>query len=154
MPTPGQFGPEGMGEADARLSALNSHQKAVAEAPTEVEASGKQRLVDTLLPLVLAQGLDLLSTEKPMGFMQHRGALEANPLPGMQSTAGRVGWGGLELLAQALLAKKAPKLGKIARNTSIGVHTGLTLGNEALKQQYQGNRMSLTDIVSEMMRGK
>ena len=152
MPTPGQFGPEGKSGADVRLNALKSHQKAVAEAPTE--ASGKQRLVDTLLPLMLAQGLDLLSTEKPMGFLQHPGTFEANPLPGMKSTAGRVGWGGLELLAQALLAKKAPKLSKIARNTSIGVHTGLTLGNEALKQQFQGNRMSRTDIVSEMMRGK
>ncbi len=81
--------------------------------PAEAETPSVLR--DVLLPIVLAQGLDFLSTEKPLGFNQRSDMEEtANKFPGARSkglagTAGRLGSNLSELLLAALVAKIAPE---------------------------------------------
>lgn len=91
-------GPPGKNVYDERLAALKAHQQAVESAPEPEQ----QSLMKALLPLVLAQGADMLSTE----IMLRSGGHETNPLPGMEHTAGRIGWGALETALLSLLAAK------------------------------------------------
>lgn len=94
-------------------------------------------LVEALLPMALAQGLDLLTTEhflnqndNPYRRMQTQ---EMNPLPGMGSSLGRVGWSVGDLLLTALLHKKFPKMvEKGYVPARVGVSTALARGNEDL----------------------
>ena len=107
---------------------------------------GKTSLVKALLPLILAQGVDLLTTERLMGQPpDHTGSrpFEGNPLPGMQSTAGRLGWGALETALAGLLMKKAPKLGARVRNSLVGVHSGLAMGNEHQARMFEDRRSAV-----------
>ncbi len=122
---------------DQRLAALKHHQKAIAAAPTEKDLAGKNTLMKTLLPLVLAQGVDMLTTESPTGFLAVPGTREANPLPGMQSRGGRLGWGALEAAFAALLLKKKPALGKAYVAGSTGVHSALARGNQDLTDRQR-----------------
>lgn len=91
------IGPPGFNLEDEKLKALLAHRQAVADTP-EVE---KESLARSILPLVMAQGADLLSTERIVS----NGGYETNPLPGMNHSLGRLGWGALET---ALLSKFAP----------------------------------------------
>lgn len=121
-------GPPGQPEGDMRLDFLKDNQQGVVD-----DQPGAQSLMRQLLPLVLAQGLDLAQTQRglrsvPMGNGWTQPTREGNPLPGMQSTGGRLGWGAFEaLLAAALLAKK-PSIGVPVRNALVGTHTGLARG--------------------------
>ena len=102
-----------------------------------------------LTALLIAQGLDLMSTEKPFGFLKNgpremvgqkgdtwqlNGNQEGNPLPGMQAegfkgTIGRIGWGAAESLLARELLKRVPKLGKILAGAATGVHAGMADNN-------------------------
>ena len=132
-------GPPGMGEADMRLAALKAHQKGMAEAPPAADAP---QLHDLILPLIIAQGLDLVSTERlvglngqinPAGLQMH--TREGNPMPGMQSSGGRVGLAGLESLVLAMLHRKNPGLAKKLADASTVGRTGLAFGNEQMRQE-------------------
>jgi hypothetical protein len=107
------MGPEGKSPEDTRLDALKAHRAALAASPSPV---GESSLFKALLPLIVAQGLDLLSTEKPLGFLRVEGMAEGSPLPGthargMAGTSARLGWGGLETALIAAIAKADPKVG-------------------------------------------
>lgn len=113
--------------------------------PPEIE---KPDILKQLAPLLVAQAMDLLSTEKPFGFLAHSpsgpGAWssgEANPLPGMQSTAGRLGWGAGEALLATVLLKHAPALGKamvvggnVAHNAMIGQNANIIRELDAMNR--------------------
>jgi hypothetical protein len=145
-------GPVGLSPADARLLALKDHQAKAAAAPTPEELGADPSLAKALLPLVLAQGLDLLSTEAPTGFLRYPNTNEANPLPGMQSTPGRLGWGALETALIGLLLKKAPEIGMPARNALAGTHSALVLNNEAIMRQKSGVNADRATIIDNMLR--
>ncbi len=108
----------------------------------------KRSLASALAPLLLASGLDFLSTEKPLGFLsvgpvyltvdgtlyRVAGSREKTPLPGMSApgfrgTANRVGWGVAEALMAALLCKKAPRVGGTYVIASTQVHSALISSN-------------------------
>lgn len=108
----------------------------------------KRSLASKIAPLLLASGLDLLSTEKPFGFLsvgptyvtvdgtlyRVAGSREKTPLPGMSApgfrgTANRVGWGVAEALMAALLCKKAPRVGGTYVIASTQVHSALISSN-------------------------
>lgn len=93
-------------------------------------------LIKEISPLLLAQGVDALSTE----IVNRRGAQpnesgipwsqhEGNPIPGMGSTLGRVGINTAENVLMHLLRKKFPKIGKVADTAAIIGHTTLGRGN-------------------------
>lgn len=97
----------------------------------------KRDIKKALAPMALAQLLDLLSTEKPTGFLAVPGTHEANPLPGMQApgmmgTMGRMGWGAAELALAAALMKHYPTVGKAYRTGSTVAHTALVGHNQKL----------------------
>ncbi len=127
------MGPEGKATADLRADALSSW-KVRPEPET-----GHESLVKTLLPLVLAQGMDLLTTENLIAQPAAYGVnqFERNPLPGMGSSLGRLGWGALETALAAAVMRKAPKIGRPARNALVGIHSGLARGNQSLTDEEQ-----------------
>lgn len=133
-------GPPGISAMDSRLDFLNHNR----EQPRVSDADRVDpRVRDIITPLIVAQLMDLLTTEKPVGFLAHSDsspggwvATEGNPLPGMQSTVGRLGWGGAEAALGALLAKKYPKLGRAYA----------TIGNVAHNAMVDRNRTVISDI--------
>lgn len=136
-----EMGPPAYNEQDKRLEALKTHQQAVASAP----APEQQSLVKALLPLVLAQAADLASTEVAL---RGRNWHETNPLPGMQSTAGRVGWGALETALLSLLAAKGAP---VVRDTIAPAIHGTLAGQNmsSLNSLYGTDR----DIAAMFARG-
>jgi len=134
------MGPPGKRPEDSRLDALKAHQRAVASAPEPENES----LVNALLPLVLAQAADLLSTE----HMIRQGWHETNPLPGMQSTAGRVGMGAIETALAALLADRLPG-GTTARRAVLPAIHGTLAGQNMSVSGYGGP----DDRIRTFMRG-
>src|SRR6266545_4203168 len=72
---------------------------------------------EALWPLLIAMGLDVLSTETGLRPGETRinahgipiTAAESNPLPGMQVLPGRLAWGVAEALAARRLAKRDPR---------------------------------------------
>ena len=127
-----EMGPRGKSPEDIRLDALLAHRKALDEAPEPAE---DESTFKTLLPLILAQGLDLLSTEKPIGFNKRDDMVEQmNKFPGARAegfggTAGRLGSGALELVLAALLHKASPAVGKAYMIPSLSTHTNLARTN-------------------------
>jgi hypothetical protein len=119
------MGPPGMSEPDMRLAGLKAHQAALAAQP---KPEGKPSIQDLLMPLIIAQGLDMLSTEKPIGFNKRDDIHEVNnKFPGARAkgfggTVGRLGSGLSELALAALLAKKSPRLAKLYIAPATGVH--------------------------------
>ena len=95
-----------------------------------VDSQPQPSVMSRLTPLIAAQAMDLISTEKPFGYMKDPGAHEADPLPGMQTTAGRVGWNLGEALLAAMLLKHAPSIG----NAYV---TGSNIAHNAMVQQNQ-----------------
>ena len=138
--TPELMGPPGVSEMDTRMSALRTN--LAGSGRTAGVGVNKGDILKAILPLLIAQGLDLVSTEQAIGtptpkpyiyngkLWTHHPIYERNPLPGMQSSVGRIGWGALEAALAALVLKKAPKVGVPARNALVGVHTGLARGNQ------------------------
>lgn len=132
------MGPEGKSAMDLRMDALAAHRDA-----SGVEPQGRESLVKSLIPLFVAQGLDMLTTEmllaqgKPQDSPSTTWSspIERNPLPGMGHTAGRVGWGAAEALLTAALMKRAPKLGTRARDALVVTHSGLARGNADLTDE-------------------
>lgn len=132
------MGPEGESPEDARLRALKAHQAALENAPTEEDLKSHDSLAKLILPLLLAQGVDLITTNKLVGTKApvysnpgfNRGGVESNPLPGMQSGLGRAGWAGLELAAVAALMKANPKAGEVLRNVAMNKRLELGLANQ------------------------
>ena len=126
------MGPVGKRPEDARLEALLAHRKAL---DSQEDPTPNPSLFKSLLPLLVAQGLDLLTTENyiaqpaPEGWSNQG---ESNPLPGMQTSLGRLGWGALESALMAALLKKAPRIGVPVRNALIATHTGFASGNQEL----------------------
>lgn len=99
--------------------------------------SGRAALVKEILPLVLAQSMDGISTEKFLGWPALEGwtpPREGNPLPGMQTSGGRLAWGAAETLAIAALLAKFPTLGKVLRDAMIATHQGLAFGNQVREE--------------------
>lgn len=131
------IGPPGTHEADTRLAALRSWQQ------PGPEPEKKDSLLKALLPLVLSQAVDMATTENLLrqptilGWERPR---ERNPLPGMQSTAGRLGWQALEAALVGTMMKKKSRLGKAARNVHVFGHTGAALGNQRNMDQEIDNR--------------
>lgn len=80
-----------------------------------------------LWPLWIAQLADIGST----AALTKRGGRENNPLPGMQSNAGRVGWGLAELALLHALARRGVT-GKAAANLAAAIHGTLAGQNSAL----------------------
>lgn len=144
-----EMGPPGMGAEDMRLAALKAHQKALEEATPPEPASSLEQF---LLPLIAAQGIDFLSTEKPMGFNVRDDMREnMNKFPGARAegfagTAGRIGSGAAELALAALLHKVSPKIGNAYAVPSITTHTDLARGNwnrmneKAKRDRLRGSR--------------
>ncbi len=115
------------------------------------EPEAKRDLLKELAPLLAAQALDLLSTEKPLGFLagsprsfvaangtrfDFPSAGEGNPVglpgmaaPGFQGTATRVGWGLGEALLAAALLKHYPQAGRGYVGASTQYHSSLARGN-------------------------
>ena len=124
--------------ADLMLEMIKKHQ---AEPAPEYEQ--KPSMIKMLLPLLLSQGVDMLTTENslsqpsPPGWSPPR---ERNPLPGMQSTVGRLGWQALESALVAALMAKHPKFGRIARDAATVVHSAAATGNQ---QGVEENQMGM-----------
>lgn len=101
----------------------------------------KVDVVKALTPLVMSQILDLISTEvlmkSPPLAPKWNNPREGNPLPGMQSTAGRIGWNALESAIMAIAMRKKPNLAMPVRDTMVGTHTGLARGNVASSEDYR-----------------
>jgi len=64
------------------------------------------------------------------------GTQEGNPLPGMGSTLGRVGWGIAEALLAAGLLKAKPSVGRAYVTGSNISHNALVGHNMKLKDAY------------------
>lgn len=129
------------------------------------EDEPKVDLLKTLTPMLIAQALDTLSTERPLGFMANsdpepmldsrtgvgyvmQGPPEANPLPGMNAggaagTASRLGWGLAEILLARTLLKKKPKFGNAYVKGSTAAHSALAYGNWSEKDQLDRIKRSL-----------
>jgi hypothetical protein len=111
---------------------LKAHQAALEATP---EPAANPSLVKALLPILLAQGLDFVSTEEPIGFLRRDDMAEyMNRFPGARAqgfagTAGRMGSGVLELALAALLNKASPTLGRAYAVPSISTHMDLAKGN-------------------------
>ena len=114
--------------------------------PLTIDPPKPISIKELLIPLLLAQGVDLLTTENLLSLPRQQignGRFveggERNPLPGMgASGAGgslaRLGYGGLEALLVGLLAKKSPEAGKVVRNSLLTKHTNLGLHNQKLRE--------------------
>lgn len=118
----------GKSTADVRADALRSWR----ERPRpDVSPS----LLRALLPIVLAQALDFVSTEEPIGFLRRDDMVEhTNVFPGARGrgfagTAGRVASGGVELLLAALLHNASPGLSRAYAVPSISTHVDLARHN-------------------------
>jgi len=127
MPSPPQFaGPSAPDDYTPQARQLQGRQDDPASAS----------MLKALAPLLIAQGMDLLSTEKPFGFMAHNGAVwhspEANPLPGMGSTPGRLGWGLGEGLLAAMLLKNYPSAGKAMVTGGNILHNAMVQRNAGM----------------------
>jgi hypothetical protein len=115
--------------------------------PLEGWQDEQQQSFSDLWPLIAAQALDFGTTE--MSFRNPAPGVvgrELNPLPGMQSTAGRLGWGLLETLLAHELTKGSPKLRKTVLGTLPGLHGVLALNNAA---GGQGE-----DVIDMLMRAR
>lgn len=101
-------------------------------------------LVKTLLPLALAQALDMISTEGFLNASKDPSASlrtdEANPLPGMGSTPGRMAWQGGELLVAALLNKIKPGMTKKYVSMMVPPKVDLALTNTDLTDLIKSSR--------------
>lgn len=125
---------------DLRMEALSAHRAA-----SGAEVPEKQSLIKSLIPLFIAQGLDLLTTEHLLAQDRPQDSastswsppIERNPLPGMGHTAGRLGWGAVEGLLTAALMKRAPKMGMRARNALVATHSGLARGNADMTDEQR-----------------
>ena len=128
------MGPPGESTYDTRMSALQSWK----ERPEPPAAN--ESLVKALLPLVLAQAVDMMTTENalsqpsPAGWQSPR---EINPIPGMQSTGGRLGLQALESALVAALLSKKPKLGSAVSNGLSVMHSAAALGNQRGVEENQ-----------------
>lgn len=93
-----------------------------------------------ILPLMAAQAADMATTEKVINSPTPAGwqaGFEHNPMPGMGSSAGRIGLNLLEAALIGVLMKKAPKIGMPVRNMETVLHSGAALGNEANDESYR-----------------
>jgi len=107
------------------------------------EEEPKRNIMKDLAPLLAAQVLDILTTEAVI----RSGGAELNPLPGMQSTVGRVGWGTLEAALAHLLTKNKPRLREVVvKNVLPGLHGALSMNNAAFSQGE--------DVVDMLSRGQ
>lgn len=106
-----------------------------------------------LIPLISSQLMDLFTTEialntkpahTPYGFVTH--GREGNPLPGMQGSLGRLGWGAAETVLTHLLTKNKPKLRKAAKTIIPTIHGAFGMHNAASSQNE--------DVISMLMRGR
>ncbi len=107
------------------------------------QESGRQSLVKSLLPLLVAQGVDLVSTEKPFGFLTVEGMHEGNQLPGANAsgfggTAGRAGWGLAEAALVAALMRANPRLGGAAVRGTASNHLGYAIQNKKQREELEG----------------
>lgn len=98
------------------------------------ETPTKEGVLKTLMPLLAGQAADLVSTEQ----FRSTGLTEGNPLPGMQSTGGRLAWGALEDALMALLAKKAPGVAKYVVPATGLTHTVLADHNTRFLPNMKG----------------
>lgn len=129
-------GPEGTSTMDARLAALRSNQ--------QPELEPKKEEPSSMLPATLAQLLDLTTTEDALGqngAPQRRPddphiypvrTYEANPLPGMQSSVGRLLWAGVENQLADRLTRSHPRA-RIVVNVALPlIHGLLAIHNQRL----------------------
>ena len=96
--------------------------------------------IKDMLPFVLAQTLDLLSTEMMLRrpdivdpILGPQRSIEVNPLPGVkESSPARIGWGLVEALLAHEATKNHPELREKAVKTLIpGLHSALAMNNFA-----------------------
>lgn len=118
-------GPEGFSPEDTRLQELFRHRKALETQPNYRDAENPGFL-EEMLPLLLSQGMDLVSTEKAL---REPGAREANPIPGMGSTAGRIGIQALQAFLINRMLGRSKGLGTKTRDLATAVHGASTLNN-------------------------
>ena len=124
-----QAGPKGKIPEDVRLGALLAHRKALESAPAE----GKDSLIKALLPLALASGMDLASTEVALASNPDLG--EGNPMPGMGGTSGRVSSAALQLALLGLARKYDKRYGDKLIKGKTAVHGALAMQNFKLGQE-------------------
>jgi len=123
------MGPSGKSPEDVRLEALLAHRRAV----DGREDPDRSSIIKSLAPLLIAQALDMITTERtlhsptPPGWMPPK---EHNPIPGMGSTGGRMALWGLEAALVAAAMKKKPKVGAAAGNALTAMHTAAARGNQ------------------------
>lgn len=98
-----------------------------------------------LLPLIAAQALDYATTEAALKNKQN-GIAEHNPLPGMQSSLGRAGWGIGETLLAHFLTRNRPKLRNATMTALPMVHSALSMNNAANAQHE--------DVVDMLLRSR
>ncbi len=81
----------------------------------------KPDLVKELVPLLIAQGLDLGSTE--LILRSNPSFREGNPLPGANHTLGRLGWGlARDAAVAGTMMNLSPQVGKLIRNLTVLSH--------------------------------
>jgi hypothetical protein len=120
--------PAGRSTADVRADALRSWK----ERP---RPDASPSLLRALLPIVLAQALDFVSTEEPVGFLRRNDMVEhMNRFPGARArgfvgTAGRLASGGAELLLVAWLHNASPGLSRVYTVPSMSSHVDLARHN-------------------------
>ena len=131
-----------------RLDWLRSNQADNAAAPNEQPAS--------LLPVALAQLADLASTDdvlslngtplrhdryRDLGYVEPvAGSHEANPLPGMGSSAGRLAWGSAEMAAVDRLTRNHPTARLLANIILPAVHAALAAHNWHVAAEIGANQ--------------
>jgi hypothetical protein len=120
--------PAGRSTADVRADALRSWKERPRPDPSP-------SLLKALLPILLAQALDFVSTEEPVGFLRRDDMVEhMNRFPGARArgfagTAGRVASGGAELLLVAWLHNARPGLSRVYAVPSMSSHVVLARDN-------------------------
>jgi hypothetical protein len=118
--------------ADELIKALLPMVLAGPPAPPPLEARQmvgrlEEPAPESIWPLVASQLADLASTEAVL--RRHPNASEGDPLPGMGSSLGRIGWNVLEAALVDHFTKKKPGLRKAMINTLPVGHGTLAAQN-------------------------
>lgn len=85
----------------------------------------------TTAPHLASIGFDGYTTERSLALDGHLGwrVREGNPLPGMQTSAGRAAWATVEIASVQALGRRHQTWGRVAAWTLTVVHIGLGVHN-------------------------
>lgn len=116
-------GPEGSSPEDTRLQELFRQRQMLENTPEVEEPS----MMEQLMPLIMSQGMDLLTTQRALGSDPN--AREVNPIPGMGSLPGRVGINALQAFIISQILNRNRSFGNMLNTGATGIHGAAALNN-------------------------